>query len=60
MQDDPFVGLLVVVGVLAGLGALLVLMAILEPAKDAPTRSLPRRGTSSWMPNSSESKASDG
>lgn len=47
MQDDPLVGLLVVVGVLAGLAALLVLMTFLEPAKrDAQTRSLPRRGTS--------------
>jgi hypothetical protein len=33
MQDDPVVGLLVVIGVLAGLAALLVLAALLEPDK---------------------------
>ncbi len=59
MQDDPLVGLLVVVGVLAGLAALLVLMTILEPEKRPQVR--PGQGTRRpWTPNSSESKASDG
>ncbi len=61
MHDDPVVGLLVVLGVLAGLAALLVLMTILEPAKtDGPSRHLRGRRTGSGEARSSESGASDG